>query len=242
MPARPVHVELGQPGDSTLELLVGLSIDPFLFRLGQVAGLALLCGAGLGVASVGRVWHWVVARSGQSARFAAVIPSLVTTPVGHDWRVSSVTMVFGEIGAGKTTYARTLEARGVVRLSLDEWTIAATGDPVHVSAEVVERLLDQLMNLWPHMVRAGVSVVLDFGFWDRPRRDEVRRVAAELGANINLVHVRCPMDERRTRCVGRSSVQDGSYAIDEGAFEWITAHKSVDPLGTDEPHQVVDTA
>jgi hypothetical protein len=44
-----------------------------------------------------------------------------------------VTMLFGEIGAGKTTYARRMEPQGAVRLSLDEWAIAAAGDAVHVA-------------------------------------------------------------------------------------------------------------
>jgi hypothetical protein len=43
-------------------------------------------------------------------------------------------MVFGEIGAEKSTYAKAMERDGYVRLSLDEWTIAATGDQVRVTA------------------------------------------------------------------------------------------------------------
>jgi predicted kinase len=149
---------------------------------------------------------------------------------------------YGEIGAGKTTYSKRLEHEGFVRLSLDEWTIAAVGDPVHVTPELVTRMIDQLMRLWPQIVRAGADVVLDFAFWERARRDHVRQAALSLGAGVTLVHIRCDIAERRERCTRRTENDSGSYLIDHGGFDWITNHRPVDPLGHDEPHSVIDTS
>jgi len=156
--------------------------------------------------------------------------------------VATVTLVYGEIGAGKTSYARTLEARGAVRLSLDEWTIAASGERVHVDMGVVDRVLDQLMLVWPSIAKAGADVVLDLAFWDRSRRDEARRSAASVGARVALVHVVCDAAERRSRVIDRSVSDADSFLIDGSGFDWITRQRRVDPLGPDEPHVVVDTS
>ena len=82
--------------------------------------------------------------------------------------MATVFMIFGGVGVGKTTYARELEATGAVRLSLDEWTIAATGDQVHVDRQVETRVFDQLMRLWPEIARRGLDVLV---------RDKVRETS-----------------------------------------------------------------
>lgn len=155
--------------------------------------------------------------------------------------VATVTMLFGEIGSGKTTCARQLESTGVVRFSLDEWVIAATGDTVHVDDSLVERMLDQLMRCWPQVVRCGCSVVLDFAFWQRSRRDQVRAVAEELGVDVDLVALVCDPDVRRARVLRRTQVDPGAFVIDDGGFDWITRHRQIDPIGDDEPHRTLDT-
>lgn len=150
-------------------------------------------------------------------------------------------MLFGLVGAGKTTLARELESEGAVRLSLDEWTIAATGDRLYLDRSVEERIRERLSDLWPRIARAGVDVVLDFGFWERTQRDSVRKTAKLLGSQVGLIWVRCAEDERRRRCIERSTNRLDSYIIDRDGFAWIAANRTVEPLGDNEDHRVVDT-
>jgi len=152
-----------------------------------------------------------------------------------------ITMVFGRVGAGKTTLARRLEAEGAVRLSLDEWTIAASGDNAIADWEVVERVLAQLMRFWPQVVAVGGDVVLDLAFWKRSQRDEVRQVACRIEADVELLWVRCEDQERRRRCMHRSNPNDGSYMMDEGSFDWIEQNRVIEEPGSDEEHIIVDT-
>ena len=155
--------------------------------------------------------------------------------------MTTVFMVFGGVGAGKTTYARRLEQSGAVRLSLDEWTLAATGDPVHLDRDVKDRIMDQLLRFWPGLAIQGLDVVLDFGFWDRRHRDEVRRTAAAIGAGVELIWVVCDEDEARRRSASRSPQDRDAYVIDDAGFDWILNHRHLDPIAADEPHTVIDT-
>ena len=151
-------------------------------------------------------------------------------------------MLFGLIGAGKTTIARELEATGAIRLSLDEWTIAASGDRVHLDRQIEQRITDQLMRLWPRLVAAGCDVVLDFGFWERPLRDQVRAAAEAIGSEADLIWVRCDDTQRRRRVLERSNDELDTYAVDADGLAWIDANRHIDPPADDEAHRIIDTS
>lgn len=150
-------------------------------------------------------------------------------------------MIFGLLGAGKTTLARRMEAEGAVRLSIDEWVIAASGDRVHLDDSLHARMTGQLTRFWPRVAATGTDVVLDFGFWRREDRDEVRRIAAEIGAESQLIWVRCSVEERRRRCLDRSGRDPDSYDLDAEAFDWISYNRVVEEPGPEEVHVVADT-
>ena len=155
--------------------------------------------------------------------------------------VATVYMLFGGVGTGKTTFARSLEQAGAVRLSLDEWTIAATGDSVHLDPNAERRVFDRLTQLWPQIVSRGVDVALDFGFWDRYRRDQVREIAASVQADVRLFWIDCSANEARQRCASRTTAGHDTYRIDDGGYDWIIANRTIDPLEHDEPHTKIDT-
>lgn len=99
--------------------------------------------------------------------------------------MATVHLVHGFLCCGKTTFAKAMERRTRdVRISLDEWLVALTGDPVRLEPELVERVHALTLQLWPEFVLRGIDVILDFGFWRRRHRDGVRRKAAGIGAAV----------------------------------------------------------
>jgi hypothetical protein len=99
-------------------------------------------------------------------------------------------------GSGKTTLARQLEADyAALRLSVDEWHIRLFGSDVHDHTDEADfsrhnaRHTAIELLLWETAARVlalGPDVILDFGFWTRKERDELRAKARELGAGFRI--------------------------------------------------------
>jgi predicted kinase len=110
-------------------------------------------------------------------------------------------------GSGKSTYARRLEAEGVVRLSVDAELVARHGRiavdyPVDAHAALLgpvpERAIDRLVA----GLATGASVVFDHAVGDRRDRARFEAIAEAAGAQWKLVSM-----PRRIR---RSSTQSAS--------------------------------
>jgi len=103
--------------------------------------------------------------------------------------VSRVIFMCGPAGSGKSTYARRLEAEGIVRLSFDTvmWERGITAVPLPRDAhdEIEAGLRIRLLEL----VAAGRDVVLDFSFWSRRMRDDYRRLLAPSGVVPETVYL-----------------------------------------------------
>jgi predicted kinase len=99
--------------------------------------------------------------------------------------VSTLYLFCGLPGSGKSTVARIVaDDEGAVRLAPDDW-LDALGFDGHDSdaRERIERLQ------WEHgqeLLRQGLSVILEFGFWARAERDQKRDRARELGVSVEL--------------------------------------------------------
>jgi predicted kinase len=99
-------------------------------------------------------------------------------------------------GSGKTTLARKLEAEySALRLTVDEWHIRLFGSDVHDDSDEADfskhnaRHAAIELLLWETAARVmvlGVDVILDFGFWTRSERDELRAKAHDLGAGFQI--------------------------------------------------------
>ncbi|WP_049562533.1 AAA family ATPase [Nonomuraea sp. SBT364] len=107
-------------------------------------------------------------------------------------------LLCGLPGSGKTTLAgRLAEEIPAVRLCPDEW-LAALGVGLH-EEEPRARLEALFRQHALDLVRLGQTVILEFGFWARDERDELRLAARGLGAAVELRHLAVPLDELRRR-------------------------------------------
>jgi predicted kinase len=140
----------------------------------------------------------------------------------NDTPLPRVMLMCGVAGAGKTAYALRLEAQGYVRLSIDEEVWSRFGrsgvdyEPelyqAH-SAAAEKALQSRLVAL----ISAGESVVLDFSFWDRARRDRYKHLIEESGGVWELVYLKVDREELRRRLAARADRFDANAAfpIDE---------------------------
>ena len=154
---------------------------------------------------------------------------------------STIHLIHGYLGSGKTTFAKDLERQtGGLRISRDDWLIGLSQDHVVLDPVLLASLNELLGDLWPRIAAAGADhVILDFGFWTRAARDEARARAAAVGANVVLYDVQCPADVALDRCLRRTVNNTTDYHIDADAFDAL--RDQFEPLGTDEPAVAVKT-
>ncbi|GAA1435621.1 AAA family ATPase [Microlunatus lacustris] len=115
--------------------------------------------------------------------------------------MTTLHLMVGLPGAGKTTRARTLAAEhGALRLTPDAWMLPLYGasDP-DGQRDVLE---GRLVSVALQALALGTSVVLDFGFWGRDERSSLRALAAGVGARAEVVYLPVDRETQRAR-VGR---------------------------------------
>lgn len=158
----------------------------------------------------------------------------MTTPTAH--------LIHGYLGAGKTTFARRLATEtGAVRYSPDALMVARHGHdpPERHFWSYFDAIAAEVEAEWPRTLATGQSVVLDFGFWTRARRDLARSRAAAVGARARLYCVRCSEETARQRCRARNQDPGDSLFIADATFDTLKAR--FEPLAPDEPFELVDT-
>lgn len=141
---------------------------------------------------------------------------------GKSRATGTLTLLCGLPASGKTTFARRLEAVGAVRLGSDDWMVPLFGH--HLPREVFDSRLAVIKDLqWQlavKILRAGVNVVLEDGFWTRQERQKYRAQAEALGAAVRLIYFDVPESELRRRLANRNAnLPPGTFEINDEALE-----------------------
>jgi predicted kinase len=151
-------------------------------------------------------------------------------------------LIHGYLGAGKTTFARRLEASlPGIRFTHDEWMARLYGDdpPVENFQRFYQRVSEQIDSVWPRCLELGVDVVLDLGFWSRRQRDDVRARIAAMGATSRLYLLSCPDALAWQRIEKRNAGLNGSLYISRNTFEELKSR--FEPLDADEDHCAIES-
>ena len=130
-------------------------------------------------------------------------------------------VVFGPIGAGKTTYAHALAQReNAVPFVLDEWGARLFGPDVQGALDfgwMLERMARCNALIWsiaPAVLGAGASVVLDVGGMRRADRDRIRQMAEASGLSPQWHFVDAPLEVRRARVEGRNAAKGETFVME----------------------------
>ena len=120
---------------------------------------------------------------------------------------STVYVLCGFIGAGKTTFARKLEERtGAVRITKDEWLIRLIGnDPTIDGYEDYDhRICELSRDIAFQLAEKGIDVIIDEGVWEKEQRDLLRRRIEDIGAQAVLYFLDTPIETIRERVARRN--------------------------------------
>ena len=135
--------------------------------------------------------------------------------------MSTVHLVFGPQGAGKTTHARALAARiGGVRFSIDEWMaqlfapdLPATMDLAWIMARV-QRCEQRIWATAMDIAAAGTAVVLDLGLMQAQKRRDFLALANAAGHEVRWHFVDAPLAVRRERVLARNLERGDTFAFE----------------------------
>jgi predicted kinase len=134
--------------------------------------------------------------------------------------VSTVHMICGPLGAGKTTLARRLaEEHQALRFSLDEWVMqlfaSEAPNPMAFEwwAERCKRCSERIWSICRQVLAKDVDVVLDFGFPSAAHREEYHRRAMQVGATVHLHIVTAGADLRWERVQARNRGESDTFAL-----------------------------
>jgi len=147
--------------------------------------------------------------------------------------MTTLYLICGMAGSGKTTLAKQLEVTShAVRFSPDEWIKTIIRD------ETDKTELDRLRNpiealQWitaQKVLRRGVSVILENGFWSKEERMAYRNEAKEIGVHVELHYLNVPNDELWRRIQKRNSERSTtSFTVTRQELErWLACFNPPD--------------
>jgi predicted kinase len=136
-----------------------------------------------------------------------------------------VHMIFGPVGAGKTTYAvRLSKEMRAVFFSLDEWMATLfmkdAQKPLSLdwALERTSRCESQIWKVCQRLLALDQDVVIELGFFRREQRDRFRELA---GDAVKLHYVTASVGERRRRVRTRNQGSETlTVHVDDPMFDW----------------------
>jgi predicted kinase len=134
-------------------------------------------------------------------------------------------MLCGKIAAGKSTLSAKLgQAEGTLVICEDRWIEQLYGPEIKTLADFFERCERLRATLAPQVVgllRAGVSVVLDFHANTARSRQWMRTMFEEAGASHQLHFLDVPDEVCRARMHARAA--SGGNGVSDAEFDHITS-------------------
>jgi len=142
--------------------------------------------------------------------------------------MSKAHIIFGPIGAGKSTFAQELSHnKQAVRFSTDEWfstlffaDISGT-PPLAWYLERISRCETQILHTAMQLVSNDLAVVLDMGLAKLEDRNRIASFFDEQDLKQQLYYLTAPVEVRKKRVNERNSQRDNTgYYVSPEIFEF----------------------
>lgn len=141
---------------------------------------------------------------------------------------ATVYLICGFIGAGKTTFAKKLEAKtGAVRITKDEWSIRLIGNDPTIDGyeEWDSKICNLSRSVAFSLAQKGIDVIIDEGFWEKELRTEMKEKIVAIGAKAVMYYVEAPIEVIRERVLGRNKkLTENSFHINKELFDNYSKH------------------
>lgn len=136
--------------------------------------------------------------------------------------MAKVIMTCGKICCGKSTYAQQLRKKfGAVILSVDEITLALLGKNAGDKLdEYVEKLEKYFFEKSIEIVKTGINVILDWGFWTKAERDYAKEFYKYRNIDCEFHYIDVSDEVWKQRIQKRNEMvesgQANAYFLDDG--------------------------
>ena len=155
--------------------------------------------------------------------------------------MATLHLMVGLPGSGKTTLARKLEVEhAALRLTVDEWHVRLFGMDVDDHTNEADLATHNARHmaieslLWETASRVlmlDVDVILDFGFWTKRERDELRAKAHDLNVGFRIHFADLSEEPLLERIKARNGrLPSGTFHIPEARLkEWLRMFEAPTP-------------
>ena len=134
-------------------------------------------------------------------------------------------LLAGLNGAGKTTYARELQASlPAVRFTQDEWMLRLYDRPYDDPGygKLTHSCRELIWDVAAQVLANGIDVILDWNCWSRSLRAEWSSRAAPAGCLAVVHYLRVPVQTAIDRAAGRTAAGTSLvYALDAAAVRHL---------------------
>jgi predicted kinase len=140
-------------------------------------------------------------------------------------------MIYGPVGAGKTTAARRIAAEArAIHFDIDDWMMTlfwkdSSGTPdLAWALERVDLCETMVWKIARQALAGGQSAVADLGFMTRAQRNRFRARAAEYGVALEEVYVIAEREARRSRVRQRNLDASRTIEVGDAMFDWAESY------------------
>lgn len=155
-------------------------------------------------------------------------------------KMSTVYIIHGFIGAGKTTVAKRLEKEmGAKRFTPDEIIAKRYGENLSVEEIRNANLIvkDEIWNEVKTSIQNGQDVIMDYGLWKKQQRIDLIKKIQELGGNPVVYEVTCNPVTMKKRALQRKN--DDDVAITSERYDMY--YQRFEPMDKNEKRIIIYT-
>lgn len=154
--------------------------------------------------------------------------------------MATIHLMTGFIGFGKTTLAQKLaQTLPAVCLTHDTYMVKLYGRnmPYEEFHSNYQKVDDMLWLLAAKIIKCDCDVIMDYGFWNKEKRQQAYLRAKALTPNVIFHQVECDMNVAKARILKRSQENPDELYITENEFD--TLAKQYHPIDSSEKYDVI---